>query len=341
MAYRVGIIGLGRIAYQFEEDPLMKKPCTHAGAYSSNPKTKIVAACDVIKNNLDDFTKKWDSVKPYSDYQKMLKQEKLDIVSICTHADLHAEMTISAAESGVKAIFCEKPMSTNLKDAEEMIKVCRKNGVVLAINHTKRWDPYIRKAKELLDEGRIGELKILEGHCNVGLMNAGTHLFDSLRFLAGDVDWVNGFMKPDGSTDPGGCGLLHFKNNSDAFVDSDFRNYVYFAINLIGSDGVMRIGRDLEILLPKISEHESGIKELASAGFPKAELVPPMSAAVDEILQSIENNRPPSCTGEDGKAALEIALAFHESNEKGEKVKLPLKNKDSVVIPRTTSLTKK
>lgn len=344
--YKVGIIGCGRIASLFEEDPLMKKPCTHAGAYNSFPKTEIVAACDIREDRLKKFSKKWGVKSLYKDYKKMLKKEDLDIVSICTHTPLHHEMTLAAAKSGVSAIFCEKPMATSLKEAEEMIRACKKNQVILAIDHTRRWDSDYKKVKEIIDRNEIGEVQTVNSYCTAGLLNGGTHLFDSLRFFIGEVDWIFAKLKRDKSTDPSGNGFLKFKNGSYGFVNCDFNEYVLFEISITGTRGIIKGGgmirgeKSFEIWKAKLSKRQTGLFELYPAIFPKTKKEMPLLVAIKDIVECIENNKQPICTGEDGKAALEIALAFHKSEQLKDKVKLPLKDKNLKVIPRETSFTK-
>ena len=71
--YRVGIIGCGRIASILEDDPLRLKPCTHAGAFHLHPKTEIVSACDINKERLTSFGKRWGIKRLYKDFNEMLK----------------------------------------------------------------------------------------------------------------------------------------------------------------------------------------------------------------------------------------------------------------------------
>jgi predicted dehydrogenase len=344
--YKIGIIGLGRMASLFEEDVLMKRPCTHAGAYAHIKKTKIIAGCDIRKDRLNKFSKMWGVKSLYEDYKKMLKNEDLDIVSLCTHAQDRYEMTIDVAESGVKAIFCEKPFSTNLKNAEKIIKVCNKNDVILYVDHTRRWDLGWKTVKKIIEADEIGDIKVLNGFSTAGLLNGGTHLFDILRFYNGDVDWIDAKLKRDESTDPNGSGFIKFKNSSFGFIDVDFRDYVLFGLDIVGSKGMIKCGgmirgdKNFELWGSMPSPTQTGLLELKQKEFPVVNGEMPLVNAINDIIESIENGKPPLCSGEDGRAALEIALAFHESDRLNKKIKLPLRNKKLTVIPRETSFTK-
>jgi len=347
--YNAAIIGLGRMGQFFEYDTrARKKPCTHAGAYFYlKDKIKLVAVCDLREDRLKIFSENWSFNNLYTDYKKMLKNEKLDIVSICTHAPNHKELVIEAAKSGVKAIFCEKPISTNLKDAQEMIEICKKNNVILYINHTRRFDTQWRKAKEIIDKGGIGEMNVIDSHSSAGLLNGGVHLFDLLGFYNGEVDSVYGKIIKDHDTDPSGIGLLKFKNRSYAFVDIGVRDYVLFQMNMVGSKGNLKIGgmirgdKTFELGVSEQSPTQSGVMELKKGEFPEivgGEM--PLVNAINEIIESIEKGKKSVSSGEDGLAALEIAMAFYESDFLGKSIKLPLHNVDRVVIPRETSYTK-
>ena len=92
MVYRCAIIGLGRIGCGFDDNLVKNQINTHAGAYQFNKKTKLVALCDIDKVKLKKYGKKFKIKKLYSNYKEMLKNEKLDCISICTLADSHYDI---------------------------------------------------------------------------------------------------------------------------------------------------------------------------------------------------------------------------------------------------------
>lgn len=345
--YKVGIIGCGRMGWLFDEDPLMKKPTSHAGGYSICKKTDIVAVCDINKERLKGISERYKIKSMYTNYKEMLKKEKLEIVSICTPPDTHAEICIETAKSGVKAIFCEKPIATSLKEAEEMIEECKKNNVQLIIDHQRRWDICFKEIKKILENNLIGEVDIVNAFPTVGLVNGGAHLFDLLRYYFGDVEYVSGSILPDESSDPGGRGFVKFKKGPMCFIDSSWRNYSLFVANIYGMDGMLKVGgmirssKIIELFVSKKSKEDSGINELKKINYKMPKWAPSISNAIDNIINNIEKKEKILCTGEDGKAALEVALAFHESSKNNcKKIKLPLQNKDLRIVSRETSYTK-
>jgi len=122
-----------------------------------------------------------------------------------------------------------------------------------------------------------------------------------------------------------------------------------FQINFLGYKGSIKIGgmiRGDKSFGLGISEHsptQVGVMELKQMEFPEIKISQermPVVNAINEVIESIEKGKKPIFSGEDGLAALEIAMAFYESDKEGKPVELPLKNRNRDVIPRETSYTK-
>jgi len=352
------VIGCGRMGTLFDDTNVFIKPATHGGIYYLHPKIKLISACDINNNRLKNFGNKYKCKNLYCDYRYMLKKEKIDILSICTHAQDHSQMCIDAANYGVKSIFCEKPIATNLTECEEMIKACEENNVKLTINHTRRWDIYFDYINNILKEKVIGDIDAVTAISTAGLLNGGCHMFDMLRNWFGDAEWVEGEIEYDNSTDPSATGIIKFKDVL-VYFNNSFKDYVTFDISIIGKKGkidtfgMVRSERRFELFTPKGSLYDKGTKALSREKVPednikkliskKLELntkQSPMMNALDDIINSLENNVETKCNGYDGKSSLEIALAFHESSRNKKRVYLPLQNKYLRVIPRMTSFTK-
>ncbi|HHX65411.1 MAG TPA: Gfo/Idh/MocA family oxidoreductase, partial [Chloroflexi bacterium] len=121
--FRVGIIGCGR-PWRSEGATGMGMSNFHAGGYNASPDATIVALADINCENAQAFQERHGGERIYTDYREMLEKEQLDMVSICTWPGLHAPMVIAAAQAGVKAIHCEKPMAPTYGEALEMVRVC-------------------------------------------------------------------------------------------------------------------------------------------------------------------------------------------------------------------------
>lgn len=90
------------------------------------------------RSKLDKFSKRWKVHGLYADYKEMLSREKLNIVSVCTPSGTHSQIAVDAAKSGVKAIFCEKPIATSVPEARKIVDACKKHGMYLTVNHSRR-----------------------------------------------------------------------------------------------------------------------------------------------------------------------------------------------------------
>jgi len=124
----------------------------------------------------------------------MLETQRPDIVVIVTPCATHAALTFQAAAGGVRGVYCEKPMATCLGDGRAMVETCRARNVALAVNHQRRMSAPIRRMRELIEAGAIGEPEVYRGSCGGDLLSDATHLVDTIRSLNSDapVRWVFG-----------------------------------------------------------------------------------------------------------------------------------------------------
>ena len=325
MKLKAGIIGLGNIGSLFDEDLKRKEVWSHVGAYLASPKVAIVAGAEPDITRLNRFAQRCPQAKPYQDYGEMLKDNRLDMVSICSPTDTHFEILSRAVEAEVKAIFCEKPVASRVEDAHQMVDICQAEGVILAVNYTRRWDQNYRQVKEYIDQGKIGEIRSIIGNYSDKVFMMGTHLVDMLRFFGGEVDWVIGEGGNLDADDPGISGLLLFKNGAKGFLTCNGkRENLVFEIDVLGTEGKIRIvenGYRTEFFRFEESNRYSGYQELKRQPMPKSKAGKnPLVSGVEDILECIEKGGEPACTGKDGLKALEIAVALctsaRNNNEK-------------------------
>lgn len=340
--YSAAIIGCGRIASTFDDDALRDRPWTHAGAYEAVKQISIAAAADVEKKQLEAFGKKWDCTNLFPDYREMLDKIHPDIVSICVPTKLHYEPVIAAAQSGAKAIFCEKPIAATLSEADKMLETCRKTGTKLVINHTRRWDSNYTFPKKLIDLGEIGEIHSITGYCPNTLTESGSHMFDMLLYYGGAVDYI--CARSDSAIDSkqhvkesGADGFIVFKSGAVGFyAGGNIKDYLIFEIDIIGSKGRIRIadnGFNVEFFKPAKSRHYGEYRELIQQDNRLPVRQNRMIAAVQDIVKCIEQGGESASSGEEGRAALELITAFKISiSKKGEKISLPLKDREVSVI---------
>ncbi len=340
--YKVCLIGCGRIGTLLEEDALRGKPCTHAGGFNALPNARIVAGCDIDHSRLKKFGKRWKVDNLYEDYHEMLFREKLDVVCIAAWTNLHFPMVMDAARSGVKAIFCEKPIALNIEDAQRMVRFCKRKNIPLIINHERRWDSYYQKAQKIIQTGKIGEVRTIIGNalswkpgkqttqsCGGGaLFHDGTHLMDLFLYFGGSVEWVSGHeVRPHGKKyiEETACGMLGFKNGALGFIEGGgARKYFNFELDIQGSEGRILIGNDGQSLyLTKKSKRFTNFHELEQVPFPEPRrIMNPFEGGARETLKCLRTGEDGLSSGADGLNALKLIFAVYKSAQlKGKRVK--------------------
>ena len=140
----VGVIGVGSMGYN------------HVRIYSELENANLVAISDMVRGTLDKVSKEFNTVG-YVDYDNILQIDDIEVVNICVPTVFHHDVVMRAIEAG-KNVLVEKPIASKLNEAEEMIKAAEDAGVTLATGHVERFNPAVRVAKKLIDEGAIGEV---------------------------------------------------------------------------------------------------------------------------------------------------------------------------------------
>lgn len=214
MALKIGIVGVGNIGN------------THAQCYVDNPKTDIVACCDIIKEKADAGAAKYGAKAFYSVKEMLASGIELDACSMCTKGEEnggdHFTPTMELLEAGMPTLG-EKPISNNLAEAEKMVALAKSKKVPYGINLNHRFTPAALRAKQWCDEGRLGTLKMINMRMWINnpseapwfhMRALHPHSFDVMRYFAGDVKSVAAFMvQGDGRVCWSNAQvLLHFAN---------------------------------------------------------------------------------------------------------------------------------
>ena len=248
--YRVGVIGLGQIAYNIDKDPNRKIIWSHIKAYQSIEKCKISAICDINLSTVQVIQKECNIINGYIDYNEMLNENKFDIVSICTPIQTHFEIVKKCIETGVKAIFCEKTLSYSLEEAEEMLRLCKENNVIFGVNYILRWDILNKRIKELLKNNIIGKIYTMVGYGATALHTSTSHLIDLIVYFAdSEVEWVIGETQKDfirnvhGVEDFGGIGTIKFKSGIFGFIKGTSTSPFKYMLELdiLGENGRIKL----------------------------------------------------------------------------------------------------
>lgn len=340
IAYRVGIVGCGRISSLFDDDPQQTLIYSHAGALNAIPKTKLVAASDTDKQRLKRFGKRWGIDKLYSSYEEMLLKEELDILVIAVSNHLHYEIIKKASGYPLKAIFCEKPFTDSFLKAKQATRLCHKKNIILAIDHSRRWDELAHKIKEYIMNGEIGKVEKVTIYYTRGIANTGSHLMDLLRFFFGDalnIQTLDQGENINSGTDPSLTVSANFSNGTQGLLlGFDNLNFSLLEFDLVGKDGRIKIltgGREAKIFKTNSLSPGAPIEEVEVL---KGGLENMLVKAVLNITDAIEGKREILSTGGDGIKALEMVSAAIQSSLTGNKVvTLPLSKTSLIINSRT------
>ena len=341
--YRAAIIGTARVGSWYDDllasqDQAGEIPSSHAGCYAAHPKTTLVAGSDLDPERLAKFGEKWSIPQEhlYADYREMLAQEKPDIVSITTAwGHDHAAIAPVVAESGVKAIFCEKPIGTSMAEAQRIVDAVRKHNVTFACAYYRRYSPRYIALKKLLDEGAVGKILSITAIGIANLMHAGTHYADIMAYLCGDPGpaFAWGRMEPippdakspTAKVDPKGSGYIEMANDVRLFLEGVTGGAITFLVS--GTEGRLAIfndGRNAELW--RIPESGGRFFERQDVSLPPQDKSRSLILLKD-LVESMEAGRRPLCDEKISARAMELCLAMYASHQNGGcKVDFPLKD---------------
>ena len=342
--YRVCLIGCGRMGATIDDeikgrfDSSRWQPYSHAAAYTSVESTELVAVSDVMQDKVEAAQKRYNVPAGYTDYREMIEKEEPDIVSIATRPGTHAEMTVFAAEHGVKGIYCEKPLCCSMEEADLMVEACEKNGVKFNYGTQRRYADLYHKARGLIEAGEIGKLQCVVAECGLGAAQwSHTHASDMLLYLAGDpeIDFVQGTVNVSDDAwegnnlpqDPGiSNGYVRFKNG----VHGYFVAGGAYEFEAVGSSGRVRtLNNGLGGELWKAQGKWNVQKE---AVFPKATLEVGTNKCVEDLVNAIENDTDTQGNVYLARRSQEMILGIIESHRQGGvRVTLPMQNRSLYV----------
>ena len=276
------------------------------------------------------------------DYHDLLADPAVEAVVVASPAPFHAEAIVAAAQAG-KAVFCEKPIAHDLDQADRAIQAAWAAGVALQIGFQRRFDPAYQRARALVEAGELGQIQLLRSLTRDPSLEAPErvpawavffetliHDFDVLRFLAGGAEPVEVYAMADALIRPDwkSRGLLDtavvaVRYDSGAFgtADASFQAVYGYDVRaeVFGSAGMVSLGDSSPIGLVHHTRAGSTTPrpvwfvDLFGAAY-TAELV--------AFVDCVGSGRPPACSGEDGRAALALALAAIHSVERGAPVRL-------------------
>ncbi len=323
--YSAGLIGCGKIGSLFADDPLMHADVfSHAEAYTVCQRTELVAVVDTDQAARDKCGERWNVAVRYGNVSEMMEKSKPDIVSVATPTQTHYAILVQllSGDNLPMAILAEKPLASTLVQAERVVQLAKEKGVLLVVMHMRRYASNMRNLRDFIRSGGIGEIRNVSGWLTKGTVHNGTHWFDLLRYLVGEVEWVHGIDSlGEGGDDPTLDVAMGLENGMLATMRSaEHRNFTICEMDIMGTKGRAQIvdsSYQVQISTAVPSPRYTGYVELVPSSVDMGDRKDVMLHAVEDIVHCLDTGARPQSTGEDGVAALRIALAARESSETG------------------------
>lgn len=158
----------------------------HARAYQGIDNMKVVAICEKDEN-LRASGERELGVKGYADYEEMLHKERPDIVHAVTMPTIPRAVWVEpAANAGVKVLVIEKPIALRPKEAEELHLAWQRTGLKIIVNHQRRYMPFAMKFRQILLEGKLGDIHFIRASTEGDITDMDTHLMDLVLMILSD-----------------------------------------------------------------------------------------------------------------------------------------------------------
>lgn len=239
----------------------------HVAVIQAEPHAELVAVCDTVAEKMHQLNLP-EGCSTYNNYKELLKNEQIDVVSICSPHGLHKEMSLEASLNKINSLV-EKPMALSARDCREMIEGAEKEGVKVFVVKQNRFNVPIALTKKALDENKLGKVYMVQ--CNIfwnrhkeyytnslwrgskdleggALYTQVSHFIDLLIWCFGDIQDARTFtdtLHHEIEIEDAGVSILRFKSGILGTLNwtTDVYNINYEgSISIFGENGTIKIG---------------------------------------------------------------------------------------------------
>ncbi|RJQ28979.1 gfo/Idh/MocA family oxidoreductase [Candidatus Parcubacteria bacterium] len=248
MSFRTALIGCGSIGSRYDEKENNGAIYTHAGLVSTTEGLELVALCDVDSVRLQAAGKYWNVNAIYTEVEKMLEVERPEVICVATPDDTHTELLRMILHKATpRLVFTEKPLASTLSDAVALVSAFENAGVILLVDHVRRYDANHRTIRLALSKGELGPVQGINGCYVRGLLHNGCQMINTLRFLFGPVEGVQALGVDGRGSLPGDPSLsfaLQMVSGPLAVcrgMDQEGMAWSIFEIDIFGLGGRLRL----------------------------------------------------------------------------------------------------
>jgi len=312
---KVGVIGVGSMGNN------------HARIYSE---MSVLAAVSDVNEETGRKVSEKHKCSFYKDYKEMLKNEKLDAVSIVVPTSLHKQVALDVIDYKIPFLL-EKPIADTVENSREIIEKAKENNVKFMVGHIERFNPALVKLKELLDNFELGEINSLITR-RVGAIppkvkdtnvvtDLAVHDIDIYNYLLNKrpTEFFGGFGKS--ISEKGDYADLMLKyNNTNAFIQVNWITPIKIRLlNVTGSRGYAELNyitQELDVYRTNYAKDYDGFGDfMIKFGKPtkinvEIKKEEPLKVEIHTFLDCLKNNLEFPVKNEDALEALRIALEF-------------------------------
>jgi len=307
---------------------------------------EVAALCDTNPASLQKAGRVYPALRTTTDASEVLKSPDIDAVAVVTPVWTHYELARTALENG-KHVFVEKPFTSTVKQAEELVELAERKNLRIMVDHTFLFTGAVRKIRELIDNGTLGPLFYFDStRINLGLFQHDVSVvWDLAPHDLSIMDYVIG-TKAEAVVATGGSHFngqadmafltIYFAGNVIAHINVNWLSPVKVRMTLIGGRDKMLVWNDLEAD-EKIKVYDKGVDVTSREGVydllvsyrsgdvwaPKVNQTEALKAELGYFFECITNGKKPFNDGESGLSVVRMLEAADQSlAERGKVVKL-------------------
>ena len=312
--YSVLIIGAGKIG-AFFDTPQSGHILTHAHAFTAHPGFHLAGFVDADMQQAQHAAAVWGG-EAFSTLSDAFSRHAVDVVVIAAPDKFHYSILKELAAYLPQLVFAEKPLTSTVAQADEIIGLYRNKGIRLAVNYSRRFVPEIAALRAEITGGACGNYLTGAGYYGKGTLHNGSHLIDLVRFLVGEVKVTRAVSHVTDfyDTDPSCSAILTLDDDTLFHMQAvDCRCYTIFELDLLFEKRRIRItdaGFSIEVQNVRESYRFAGYHNLKMSHTMETQLDNALYAAAGNIHDHLDLTVPLLCDGDDGRKAISVSRAI-------------------------------
>lgn len=337
LMYRVGIVGLGKIAeaYGTPGDP---SAYCHAGGVLHSDRVELTAVADLSSERLSGFGDKWGPAFPavscFASATTMLAESSLDIVAVCVRGPHHFAVMREVIAASPRAIFLEKPPTCSLAEMDGLFEAAAVAHIPITVSYSRHWTPHLLQLQDLVSSGLVGDVQTVVGYVGGFILSMTSHVTDQICQFAGycpetvfargryrdlEEDLPPGY-EPEPNLD---ALVIEFANGVTGIQIGENGDHGGLYCDIIGTRGRVRAGM---YIAPYARDHKNREIDLSGHGCRREE-TSVFTVAYGQIADYLDGGPLPHCTDQHAALVNEIGFGAIESVIDGRLITLPVENR--------------